>query len=497
MTTRERRPSGELAGFSPLHYACASKKLDEVVKFLELGGDPNIRDIYGETGLHLAIQNNSVEIVQALLQRKASVNCQNDSGNSPLHVAAQHGFEDIVKILVEAGADPSIRNHKSHLPLDLCKKEGVRKLLEGAVSRPSCEIEHHEDDFALLTFACVRSDTKGVEDLLTRKPSLLNTKSVYGDTIFHLVCETGHVKMVRLLLDLKADPSTKNARGMTGFEEAKAAGFGTLAEEVEDTCQCIDAIKEYGSDTGLAYTDLQYACVRNDLLEVRRILSTTPDSIDTVNVYGDTALHYAARSGSIGIVNFLLEHKASVNLKSVSSGETPLIFAVRRGNREIIEKLISVGADAEIRNKKGKSANDLLKEKGMIIGTGSDEKSSFSPLMYACVKGDIEKVKNLISKNSSTVQEVNVYGDSCLSYACMGRSVEMVKVLIDSKSDVNITNNFGDTPLHMAVGNPNREAAVGIVKLLTSAGADKTLKNHKNKIPKELSKHDTVTSLLS
>jgi ankyrin repeat protein len=496
MSVLKRRPSADLAGFSPLHYACASKNLVQVLTLLEQGVDINSRDVYGETALHLATQNNSTDIAEALIHRKASVDILNDTRNSPIHVAAQHNFDSLVQMLLKAGADPCFKNIKGQLPSDLCKHDDIKKTLQAAErsNAHSPSHLHSEDDFAHLTLACVRSDTKGVEELLRTKPSLLKTKSVYGDTILHLVCETGNTKMVRLLLDLKADPSVVNARGMTGFQEAERAGFHNILEELE--CPCFEAAKEYDSEPGLAYSDLQYACVRNDSSAVKDIFSTNKfDDINAPNVYGDTALHYAARSASIGIVNMLLYHKASPNLKSVSSGDTPLIFAVRRGNREIVERLISAGADVEVRNKKGQSSSELLKEKGMIVGKGDDEKSSFTPLMYACVKGDIMKVKELITNGKSTVHDVDVYGNSGLSYACMGKSVEVVKLLIGSKSDVNLMNSVGDTPLHMAVTSGHTAATFGIVELLISCGGDKTIKNHNHKTVKELCKNNTLMTL--
>jgi len=145
-----------------------------------------------------------------------------------------------------------------------------------------------------------------------------------------------------------------------------------------------------------------------------------------------------------------------------------------KGNREIVQTLIHAGADLNLANKKGQSGNSLLADKGLVVGKseGGEEASSFTPLMYACVKGDLEKTKSILQEKKGTVFDVNVYGDSALSYACLGKSVELVKYLISADADVIHVNSLGDTPLHMAVSNGSKHAAPKIVNALLAAGAD-------------------------
>ena len=417
-----------------------------------------------------------------------------------MHVAAQHDLAAIIDLILEAGGDPNVRNGKGHPPCDLCKKDGTKQLLFNAMKTFSCiEQEKHcgdqYDDFAHLTFACVRADTAEIVRLIEKHPYLLSTQSVYGDTILHLACETGNLKAAKLLLNLKADPCITNARGKTALEEAKASGFTDFSERLEEqpSSQFSDE-----SESRLAYTQLQYACARNDVSAVREILGNQADiaAVNAVNVYGDCALHYAARSGSVVIVNLLISAKAALNVATCASGDTPVYLAIRRGNREIVDSLIAAGASLETVNKKGLCGHDLLRDMGMVEHGDGVENSSFTPLMYACVRGDFIKVKTLVESSTVSVNEVNVYGDSALSYACLGKSVELVEFLIEAKSDLNHANTFGETPLHLAVTNSHRSVAVDIVRVLVSRGADKSRRNHKNKTPHDICKHDDIIILL-
>lgn len=84
---------------------------------------------------------------------------------------------------------------------------------------------------------------------------------------------------------------------------------------------------------------------------------------------GVTPLHHAVRFRSPAGVKMLIEHGANVNQACRRSGSTPLHRAVRSTGapgtagrqaeaREIVEMLLSAGADASIRNKRGRTPAD-------------------------------------------------------------------------------------------------------------------------------------------
>jgi len=75
-----------------------------------------------------------------------------------------------------------------------------------------------------------------------------------------------------------------------------------------------------------------------------------------------TPLHFAAQSYDADSVHKLVEHGAEINAQN-DFGNTPISNAVfnSRGRGQIIEFLLSRGADASIKNKSGISAIDLAK----------------------------------------------------------------------------------------------------------------------------------------
>jgi ankyrin repeat protein len=59
--------------------------------------------------------------------------------------------------------------------------------------------------------------------------------------------------------------------------------------------------------------------------------------------------------------------------------------------------------------------------------------------------------------------------------------IEIVKMLIKAKSDINLQDEEGDTPLHLAYKKNNPE----IIKLLLESGANPELQNKNNLTPIE------------
>ena len=72
---------------------------------------------------------------------------------------------------------------------------------------------------------------------------------------------------------------------------------------------------------------------------------------------GDTALHGAAESGNIEIINLLLTKGADIELKNKAGG-TPLMWAAVYGNEQAVRTLIGHGANPNVKDVDGMSALD-------------------------------------------------------------------------------------------------------------------------------------------
>ena len=74
-----------------------------------------------------------------------------------------------------------------------------------------------------------------------------------------------------------------------------------------------------------------------------------------VNKTGWTPLHYAASSGQLAIISLLLDQHAYIDAGS-PNGTTPLMMAARYGTGEAVDLLLAEGADARLKNQQGMTA---------------------------------------------------------------------------------------------------------------------------------------------
>jgi len=82
---------------------------------------------------------------------------------------------------------------------------------------------------------------------------------------------------------------------------------------------------------------------------------------------GNTALHWAARSGQSDCLAELLA-VAQIGTDKVNKlGDTPAMLAASHGHAECVEALLQAGADPKTTNKDGKSICDLAKDSDVMV----------------------------------------------------------------------------------------------------------------------------------
>jgi len=106
-------------------------------------------------------------------------------------------------------------------------------------------------------------------------------------------------------------------------------------------------------------TPLMYTALLGDLPRTRQLLAKGA----RVNQPGWSPLHYAAVKGHAAIIKLLLSNGAAVNEPS-PDGDTALILAVRSGNVEAVQSLVSAGADPLLSNFKAQNAIETARAEG-------------------------------------------------------------------------------------------------------------------------------------
>jgi len=119
----------EFAPTRQLWKAVGMGKIRGIQMMLDLGADPNIQDIEGESSLHKAVrcQGNAVRTIETLLSRGADVDLKNIERKTALSIAECESRDDIARFLRRNGATREFWDMKkigNEHPLDKIYMDG-------------------------------------------------------------------------------------------------------------------------------------------------------------------------------------------------------------------------------------------------------------------------------------------------------------------------------------------------------------------------------------
>ncbi|KAK6627845.1 hypothetical protein RUM44_010324 [Polyplax serrata] len=169
-----------------------------------------------------------------------------------------------------------------------------------------------------------------------------------------------------------------------------------------------------------------------------------------------------------------------VDSETDSNHDTALTLACAGGHEELVELLLSRGADIEHRDKKGFTPLILAATAGhekvvdILLNHGADieaqsERTKDTPLSLACSGGRYEVVELLLTKMANK-EHRNVSDYTPLSLAASGGYVNIIKLLLSHGAEINSRtgSKLGISPLMLAAMNGHTTA----VRLLLDMGSD-------------------------
>lgn len=273
-----------------------------------------------------------------------------------------------------------------------------------------------------------------------------NAQDVNGATPLHLAAAASNsnaqsYKCVQYLLQHRADPHLRDKRGFTAIHYAVAGGNQAALEALLNAPSPSASVTTASSQQSSASTTGQEE-------------KPAPPAL--------TPIHLAAYHGHNEILQLLLPLFPDINIKE-DSGKTPLDLAAYKGHKQCIELLLQFGASVSVQ----------------------DSVTKRTPVHCAAAAGHADCL-TLLLQNADDPNVINRYDSkqrTALTLAVANNHPECVMLLLRYKADCNLPDINKHTPLFRAVIN---ERDNQLVKLLLKHGARVAVQDANGKTPLHL-----------
>ena len=469
LADREAANAADERSFSPLHIAAMTGRADIAAQLLALA-DPNGMTDTRRTPLHLAARYGHLAVVDVLLRRDdIDLAARNVFGQTALHFAAYHGHTEIVRRLASRMTFAQIL------------------LLDGTGDDAPLDIGEGED-----TDGARRPERR--RTVSGEEPAQAPARGRTRNSALTTAIRAGHAEAAGILVNalnaqsgsepgatldaIEAQLAATDAGGRTLLHSAAIAGAGAIADMLlARKPELIEAHDDQGRTPLLAVIHARNTADEKDegtgadaAVEMVDLLLAHGARTNPTDDVGASALHLAAASGEVRIVQRLLEHLAAsgrdvaegINLRTKSTKRTPLHEAAGNGHAAIVRLLLDHGADPSIPSAEQRTA-----------------------LHVASFGGSLATVEALLdhggSRWASLVTDAapesrDVYAKTPLHYAaeCRADAAPIIKAMVAAGASLTARNRDDQgTPLHVAAIRGNAEA----VRALLEADHDRSVLN--------------------
>ncbi len=371
-------------GIGPLALAIVNGSPEIVKLLLANRADPNVARENGETPLMTAARLGRLDVMKMLLARGAAVNARDRKfGQTALMWAA--GRPDAVRLLVDHGADVRAATntwdvkYTIYLPTTVTlgktgipwNNEGDYTAKKGGLNALFFAVQKHDLESArILLDAGVGVDSTAADRTTPLLAALYQWEPPKGTfvpgrgapaTAGSSQKFSPDLRLARLLLDRGASVKVTDGAGYTplhgaALAVAKAARSGTKQRSAYGQNAAALALGTDDAASAAGALDEALATVRR-LLDAgadpnRQTVYPTGGPAGDVRINpappGSSAMHIAASSGSVALVQVLADRGGDPNLVR-KDGHTPFSVAVLAGDLGVVKEMVARGADVKAR----------------------------------------------------------------------------------------------------------------------------------------------------
>ena len=487
---------GQQYNQTALHYASKGGNLEVIKMLLSTGAKTDEIDKNHCTPLMLATYNKHVQIISCLLYDAEMI--KQDTSRQTAAVLAGHipSGSTLHEVNITQLTDP-----KSHLARDILsyavnqKYEDVAKVLitkgvgiEGLLST--------SPRMTALMWTAQEGDDSLTKQLIIQGVNI-NYRNSDGRTALHFAAHSARLDVVKILLNIRAKIDLMDNRHKTPLVlSVEAKNYDvmlhliTSGADVTQLTKCRHSARNLGREALSYAVNIKHKGAVKILLTKGvgidgRLLSTSPPmtalmwtaqegddsltwklirgvNINCQDLDGRTALHFAAHSGHLYIVQILLNNGAEIDLED-KHHHTPLVLSAMAEKFDVMLYLITSGADvAQLAehllvdlgkealsyavNHKQKDIAKALITKGVGIEGLLSTSPPMTALMWTAQEGYDSLTKELILQGVN-VNYQNPDGHTALHFASQHNHIQCGILLVEAGADVSIVNKVSQKPL--------------------------------------------------
>lgn len=207
---------------------------------------------------------------------------------------------------------------------------------------------------------------------------------------------------------------------------------------------------------------------------------------------GVNAIQVCAWYGLSSCISELLGQTPDLNVDDQDEklGQTPLMFACLRGHTSTTSTLLRLGADVNLKNKKGSTTafmalsnghpelvDIMLTQEGvdppLDLNAVDDQDSSRTLLMIAALKAYHSLLSQILERSEVNVNAKDSKGYTALAIAATKSQADIVETLL-AHVDINTPNDIGSTPLIIAAEGGKADMVIAML----NKNANWRLQNH-------------------
>jgi ankyrin repeat protein len=290
-----------------------------------------------------------------------------------------------------------------------------------------------------------------------------------------------------VLRSLPADPKAVNAPQPDG---TTALHWAVRHDDVAAVDALIKAGADVKASNRYGVTPMNLAATTGDATIIRKLLDSGIDP-NAANPGGETALMTAARTGKMDAVKLLLDRGANVNAKDIEHEQTALMWAVTENHADVVKLLLDHGADINTHTKvtmpKGEyvparsaaaSGTGIIRQRALPTADGG-----MTPLLFAVRDGNADLVHLLLDRGAD-INAASGNHTTPVIIALLNGQVGLATELLAKGANPNAIDDYRRGPLFAAIDlrNFNHDKyddlptdgrdPIDLIKALIKKGAD-------------------------